>query len=386
MKLVFCARKIIGKGGIERVLSHRLNYFIEKFNYDITLITTDNNSIVYGKELPFYYFNPKIRMIDLSINYIEIANKNLNFIEKFFYKKKMYSKHLLMLNKVIENIQPDILISLGESSSNICYRINYPCKKILEHHFSKQYSLGLLEVNNFWDQIKVLYREYREKYYMNKYDKFLVLTNEDKENWGNNKKIEVINNPLTFNLKEISSCKNKKIISVGRLEIVKGFDILIEVWKKVNEKYKDWILEIYGEGSLRNDLQSQINSLKLSNRIILKGNEKNIKEKYLESSIYVMSSRYEGFGMVLIEAMACGLPVVSFDSPCGPKDIIRDNENGFLCKFSDINEMADKILYLIENEEKRIEMGKKSKELSFEYSEEKIMNKWQELFNDLIER
>ena len=382
MKLVFCTPQIIGSGGVERVLAQRLNYFVEKFGYDVTVITTENNSIIYENKPPFFYFNSKIKIIDLKISYTNVLN--CNFIKKKIKINLLKSNHLKKLNAIVNEIKPDILISLGDIDRTISYKVNYSCKKILEHHVSKKYFTGELTANNFFDKLKVTYREYREKQYLNKYDEFLVLTEEDKKAWGDNR-IKVINNPLPFDSKEISTCKNKKIISVGRLEKEKGFDILIDVWKKVNEKHPDWILEIYGEGSLRKKLQEKIDLLNLEDSLILKGNEKNIQSKYLENSIYVMSSRYEGFGMVLIEAMSCGLPLISFDCPYGPKDIIKDGENGFLVEFGNIEEMAEKINYLIENEDKRIKMGKKSKELSYNYSEEKIMNQWKELFKNLLE-
>ena len=382
MKLVFCTPQIIGSGGVERVLAQRLNYFVEKFGYDVTIVTTENNSRIYKNKFPFFYFNSKIKIIDLKISYTNVLN--CNFIKKKIKINLLKSNHLKKLNAIVNEIKPDILISLGDIDRTISYKVNYSCKKILEHHVSKKYFTGELTANNFFDKLKVTYREYREKQYLNKYDEFLVLTEEDKKAWGDNR-IKVINNPLPFDSKEISTCKNKKIISVGRLEKEKGFDILIDVWKKVNEKHPDWILEIYGEGSLRKKLQEKIDLLNLEDSLILKGNEKNIQSKYLENSIYVMSSRYEGFGMVLIEAMSCGLSLVSFDCPCGPKDIIKDGENGFLVKFGNIDKMAEKINYLIENEDKRIKMGKKSKELSYNYSEEKIMNQWKELFKNLLE-
>ena len=382
MKLVFCTPQIIGSGGVERVLAQRLNYFVEKFGYDVTVITTENNSIIYENKPPFFYFNSKIKIIDLRINYIDVLS--CSFIKNKIKINLLKSNHLKRLNTIVNEIKPDILISLGDVDRNITYKSNYKCKKILEHHVSKKCFTGELTKNNFLDKLKIKYREYREKSYITKYDKFLVLTEEDKKAWGDNR-IKVINNPLPFDSKEISTCKNKKIISVGRLEKEKGFDILIDVWKKVNEKHPDWILEIYGEGSLRKKLQEKIDLLNLEDSLILKGNEKNIQSKYLENSIYVMSSRYEGFGMVLIEAMSCGLPLISFDCPYGPKDIIKDGENGFLVEFGNIEEMAEKINYLIENEDKRIKMGKKSKELSYNYSEEKIMNQWKELFKNLLE-
>lgn len=382
MKLVFCTPQIIGSGGVERVLAQRLNYFVEKFGYDVTVITTENNSIIYENKPLFFYFNSKIKIIDLRINYIDVLS--CSFIKNKIKINLLKSNHLKRLNTIVNEIKPDILISLGDVDRNITYKSNYKCKKILEHHVSKKCFTGELTKNNFLDKLKIKYREYREKSYITKYDKFLVLTEEDKQAWGD-ERIKVVNNPLPFDSEEVSNCKNKKIISIGRLDEQKGFDILIDVWKKVNAKHPDWILEIYGEGSLRKKLQEKIDLLNLEDSLILKGNEKNIQSKYLENSIYVMSSRYEGFGMVLIEAMSCGLPLISFDCPCGPKDIIKDGENGFLVEFGNIEEMAEKINYLIENEEKRIEMGKKSKELSCNYSEEKIMKQWKELFENLLE-
>lgn len=390
MKLVFCIAGTINYGGMERVLSQRVNYFVEKFGYDITIITTENDSKVYKNKSPFFYFSPKIKIIDIGIKYADFFEQNngegiYNFIKRQIKLKKIRKKHLLLLNENLKNIKPDILVCMGQHDRVIGSKVSFPCKKILENHFNKQFFTQELENKNFFGRIKSLGKTYMEYSNIKKYDEFLVLTDEDKKAWGN-EKIKVISNPLSFVSEKVSNCKNKKIISVGRLSNEKGFDILIEVWKKVREKHKDWILEIYGEGYLRKELQDKIDSLNLRNTLILKGNEKDIKAKYLENSVYVMSSRFEGFGMTLIEAMSCGLPLVSFDCPYGPRKIIKNGENGFLVKFGNINEMAEKINYLIENEDKRIEMGKKSKELSYDYSEEKIMNQWKELFENLVKR
>lgn len=381
MKLVFCIKGTKNSGGMEKVLSQRVNYLVKNFGYDITIITTENNNSRFQTKNSFFYFDPKIRILDLEIDYFNCIN--FNIIKRNFVKKQKNYLHLKRLNKIIEQIKPDILVSLGDLDRFILYKVSFPCKKILEHHFDKKTFTGERKFNTFFGKILSFYGNYREKKLINKYDEFLVLTYEDKEAWKDNK-IKVINNPLPFNSKKISSCKNKKIISIGRLDEQKGFDILIDVWKKINEKHYDWILEVYGEGSLRKELQDKIDSSNLTDTLILKGNEKNIQSKYLESSIYVMSSRYEGMPMVLLEAMSCGLPLVSFDCPCGPKDIIKDGENGFLIKFGNIDEMVEKINYLIENEDKRIDMGKKSKELSYNYSEEKIMNQWKNLYENFL--
>ena len=149
------------------------------------------------------------------------------------------------------------------------------------------------------------------------------------------------------------------------------------------KKYPDWTLEIYGEGTEREKLEKKINKLGLENSFLLKGVEKNIQNKYLESSIYVMSSRFEGMPMVLLEAMSCGLPVISFDCPCGPRDMIKYNENGFLIEFGNIKEMANKIEELIANEEKRKLFGKNARKSIQKYSKDKIMEEWIKLFENI---
>ena len=152
------------------------------------------------------------------------------------------------------------------------------------------------------------------------------------------------------------------------------------------KKYPDWSLEIYGEGPERENLQNKINKLDLGKSFLLKGVEKNIVNKYLESSFYVMSSRFEGMPMVLLEAMSCGLPVISFDCPCGPRDMIKDNENGFLIEFGNIEKMAKKIEELIITEEKRKLFGKNAKRNVQIFSQDKVMNQWKELFESMVRR
>lgn len=246
---------------------------------------------------------------------------------------------------------------------------------IKEFHISRNKNLEFNKKNIFKEKI--------EKHFFSKYSKIIILTNEDKKNW-NLPNVEVIFNSLPFNIDIYPKYESKKIISVGRLDKQKGYDILIDVWNKISKKYPEWTLEIYGDGPEKEKLQDKINKLKLQETFILRGATTNIQEKYLESSIYVMSSRYEGMPMVLLEAMECGLPVVSFDCPCGPKDIIKDNQDGYLVKFGDIEGMVEKIEILIKDEEKRKIFGKRAKENIQRFSQDKIMQQWKELFEKLM--
>ena len=177
-----------------------------------------------------------------------------------------------------------------------------------------------------------------------------MLTNGNKKEWKLNNLL-VIPNPLSFypENNQLSTLENKKVLAVGKHSYQKGFDRLIKSWKHVSERYPNWELDIYGTINESMGLEKLAKSLNLDHSINLYPPEKNIGEKYKEASIYVMSSRYEGFGMVLTEAMAYGVPCVSFDCPFGPSDIISHNKNGMLVENGHIETLSESIIKLIEN-------------------------------------
>jgi glycosyltransferase involved in cell wall biosynthesis len=162
--------------------------------------------------------------------------------------------------------------------------------------------------------------------------------------------------------------------------------LLIDAWAQVAPRHPDWVLRIYGDGGLRSDLQAQVDRLDITETCRLEPTSSDIAEKYADSSIFVLSSRYEGFGMVLTEAMACGLPVVSFDCPCGPKDIIRDREDGLLVANGNIQELAASIEYMITHDGERKQMAKQALVNVQRFQMEEVSQAWMRLFKTLTHK
>ena len=216
------------------------------------------------------------------------------------------------------------------------------------------------------------------------YDKFVLLTQEDAQNWKGLHNIKVIPNSCAFQYPVPASLENKKVIGVGRYSYEKGFDRLIKAWSIVNKKTEGWELHLIGEGELRNELQELINELGLHQTAFLDGFSSNIQNEYPDASIFVLSSTNEGFPLSLLEAQAAGLPLISFACPCGPRDLITDGENGYLVRDGDIEGLADRIIDLIEHPEKRKEMGRKAFEHAKNFTEENVMKKWTDLFDELL--
>jgi glycosyltransferase involved in cell wall biosynthesis len=213
--------------------------------------------------------------------------------------------------------------------------------------------------------------------------KFVVLTRGNTEEWKSLKNLQVIPNPLSFYPEQSSTLQNMKVIAVGKQGYQKGFDRLLKSWKIVNERHPAWQLEIYGTIAPEFKLEEQAKNLNIDKSVFFFPPEKDIQSKYMEASIYVMSSRFEGFGMVLIEAMACGVPCVSFDCNYGPSDIIEDAVDGFVVPNGDCDSLANSIIKLITNETLRTTMGEKAKENVKRFLPETIVQQWDELFKTI---
>ena len=379
MKIIYCTHSVCNPGGMERVLVNKVTYLVEKLHWDVSIVTTDQ------KNRPAFYSLPSgVKMTDLGINYSD-DNVKSPMGKIVGYLKRRW-KHRRLLTDLLQKEKADIVVSLYPSESSFIPDIKDDSKKVLELHFCKFFRLqygrsGLLGLIDKW-------RTKQDERLVHKFDKFVVLTNEDKGYWGNLHNIEVIPNAAMNMSGHFSDVTSHRVIAVGRLDYQKGFDRLIQAWELIQKdnRYADWCLDIFGQGEWHNMLQEMITSRGLEKTARINQPTNNIGNEYAHSSLIVMTSNYEGFGMVLVEAMACGVPAVAFDCKCGPKDIIKHRENGLLVDNGNIEGLADAMMEVMGNEDFRKMLSENARKIVSTYSEDVVMGKWIGLFNSLIEK
>jgi len=378
-KIVYVTPALYMAGGVERVLTLKANYFAEHYGYDITIILTE------GKDKPYFYpLSPKIKVINYDLNFEELWTCSfLKKIRVYLPKQRRFKK---LLTAELMRIRPDITISLLRRDINFITGIKDGSKKIGELHVNR------VNYRSFDGEQSNVVKRLFEKFWMKnlvshlrKLDKFIVLTHEDRAAWPELSDVEVIPDPLSFVPNKISPLTEKRVIAVGRYHYQKGFDLLLKAWKIVENKCPDWQLAIYGQGN-REPYQQLADDLGLvPTRLQLYGPSSDIQKEYIDSSIFVFSSRYEGFGMVLVEAMVCGLPVVSYACPCGPRDIIEDGIDGILVERDNIEALAHHLLSIINDEKKRKAMSIAAQKKATTFQIDLIANRWQRLFEEIVE-
>ena len=373
MKIIYCIAGTCHSGGMERVLANKANY-LTGHGYEVVIVTTDQQGLP-----PFFPLDGQIRCIDLGINYEE--NNGKSFANKLLHYPLKQYRHQKRLAAILKQEKPDITVSMFCNDAGFITRINDGSKKVLEIHFSKfkrlQYNRkGLWRLADLW-------RSKQDEKTVRRFDKFVVLTEEDKGYWGNLPNITVIPNANTFATSQAAALENKKVIAIGRYTYQKGFERLIEAWNILSPGFPGWKLDIIGNGEERDKLQDLIHAYHLDGQVTLVSPTKSIDKVYLDASVLVMSSRYEGLPMVLLEAQAFGLPIVSFACKCGPKDIVANGETGFLVEENDIEGLARQLVKVMKDKNLRKQMGRKAKEASLRYAEDAVMAKWTALFDSL---
>ena len=378
LKIVYITPQLYTADGVARVLTMKANYFAEKFNYDITIILTE------GKDKPlFYQLSDKIHVVNLDLNFEEIWH--LSFVKKAMIYLKKQHKYKYLLTKELMQLRPDITVTLLRREINFINDIKDGSKKIGEMHILRSHFRNF-EKNqtNAFKELFSKYWNYRLIGKLKQLERMIVLTEKDCKAWTELDNVIAIPNPLPFTPKTVSPLTEKRVIAVGRYYQEKGFDLLLESWAKIYMTHPEWRLEIFGDGDkamyeeIRDKLGIPVSSCKLN------GRTNDIAQEYVNSSIFVCSSRFEGFGMVLVEAMACGLGVISFDCPWGPSSILANGEDGILVENGNTNSLAEAIKSLMDHPDKLNTMAQKAIVNVKRFQMDKIAYQWKELLENLV--
>lgn len=374
MRIAYCIESMAGKGGMEKIVSQKANYLSDKLGYTVDIITARQGN----NKCPFF-LSQNVQIIDLGVPFNSGGSR---------FQKSPYKKWHKKLEEYLYNSDYDIVISTGGKDLDFLYKINDSSVKIAEYHFSFN-TIGYWEKNrrkNIIGKIIGQIKTFRAILNAAKYDRFVVLSNSEYILWSRFlRNCEYIYNSIDIPPTECPYQPNSKIvITAGRLDPLKGHDYLIQSWKYINEKYSDWKLHIFGEGNTTK-LQQLIDKLGLQNSISLLGHSNNLPREFCDASFFVLSSRIEGFGLVIAEAQACGLPVVSYDTPTGPAEIINNNIDGILvAEVGDIQGLSSAIELLIKSPNIRKDMSTKAKINAQRFDKSRIMDKWDKLFKELV--
>lgn len=377
LKLVYITPALYMAGGVERVLTLKANYFAEQFGYDITIILTE------GKDKPLFYpLSNKIKVINLNIGFEELWT--CSFIKKIFVYLKKQRQFKKMLTKELMSIRPDITISLLRREINFINEIKDGSRKIGEMHINRA------NYRNYNTEkvclIKKLFAKFWSSnllHHLQKLDKLVVLTDRDRESWVELNNVVTIPDPLSLSPTIISPLTEKRVVAIARYSHEKGIDLLLKAWSIVEKQRLDWRLDVFGDGD-RASYEQLIDELKINRKSCqLHGRTDDVEKEYCNSSIFVLSSRFEGFGMVLTEAMACGLPVVAFDCPWGPRSIITDGGDGILVENGNVEALASSLSKLMSDEILRQSMSKAGLKNVRRFSIDYVADQWRRLFESL---
>lgn len=358
MKLCYFYTDVTLKGGIERVLSLLISEQIKNPDLEITLVSQYKTF-----DAPHYEFP-----VDLNICYL--SDSPYDGRPASFHRLWLQLRNLKKVRSFFKNNLFDVIVSQAFPNAFTLFLSGVDTQRVIseEHVFYGYYNKLIRGLRTF------IYRKFRA---------VVVLTEKDRQCFLRHiSNVWTIPNPVVLSERNHALLLNKKIISVGRLEYQKGYDTLIRVFDNVHRLYPEWVLEIYGEGTLKESLQRQIDASDLTEVFLLKGTTDKVYERMRDASFFVMSSRFEGFGMALVEAMSQGVPCVSFDCPNGPSDIITDEKDGLLVENQNEMALAKKIERLIENESLRKQLGHNAYDKVEIFSIDRIVDMWNKLYEN----
>lgn len=381
-KIAFCTPALYSTGGVERVVSFKASFFAEQLGYDVTIIVTEGR----GRDC-YFPLSDRVKVINFELGFEELWR--VSFLKKVFLyliKQRQYKR---LLKTELMRIRPDITISMLRREINFLTDIQDGSKKIGELHVNRA-NYRNFEANDS-NGLKRLFARFWMKSLVGKLkrlDQLVVLTDKSKAAWPELSNVTVIPDPITIEVKsekvKSEKCVNR-VVTIGRYAYQKGYDLLLQAWAEISrirdlENGEEWSLDIFGQGNQTDYRQLMVELGIDTDRCHLNGPVEDVVKVYQDSSIFVLSSRFEGFGMVLVEAMACGLPVVSFDCPAGPDEIITDGVDGLLVPSGDVHALAEKLMVLMSDENLRRRLGQQARQTAQRYDMATLADQWETLF------
>lgn len=376
MKIVYCISAMFKSGGIERVIANKVNYLVN-YGYEACIITTDQ-----AGRPDFFPIDERVERVDLGLNYDQFDE--LSPWKRYWKTYQLRSQHKARLEAELKRLHADITVSVWRQEASFLPDLKDGSRKILELHSAKA-TAELMhpaesKLRRFIGRLRVVQQERVAA----RYDRFVILTHEEKPLWKGFSNLRVIPNALPFSPQKRADVSAKHLIAVGRMEYQKNFPELLQIWSRVVPDFPEWQLHLYGSGWMLDFLKRQAKELGVASQVSFEGAVSDMETAYASSSVYLMTSHYEGLPMVLLEAQSVGLPAVSYMCPSGPRDIITDGKDGFLVGQYDQVAFAERLRTLMQDEELRRSMGQAAEVASHRYDLDVIMPQWLSLFNELV--
>lgn len=354
----------------------------ERLGWEVVLLTYEQN----GEPCP-YPLSPKVKCVDLGVRLY--AAYRSDYPIRYFRKQLLRRKLTLAIREFLRNFHADIVVCTDKDAheQQALVAAHTTERLVIEAHTGmvdhlmqeRQTTVWFRKLNSHWNLLKL-------KFSVGKFDALIALTPEDAVCWQPYVRAEVIPNALPVYPAQVAVAKQefRRVISVGRLNRQKGHDLLLQAWQEVEQQHPDWHLDIYGDGNDRQMLNDLIRKLNIKN-VRVNDSQSDIYSEYMRSDFLVCSSRWESFGLILIESMSCGVPVVSFDCDNGPRNIISDGRNGLLARAGDVAHLAERMNWMIEHPEQRAQMATEARHSASRFRQEEVLDRYAGFYQSLLE-
>lgn len=382
MRILIIHRSFALVGGAERVIIDKANYLSDQ-GHEVMLVSYEQGQ----HPLP-YVLQQNVKFVDLDCRFFTLSKYSLfNRLLKFFRLKQ---KLKASLKQTISDYSPNVIVLASDWQFLIGLVLSAAGSIPVIAEFHNAYDFITKKIGDVKNGMKAKVTEFYYRSSLKHFERcacLVSLTENDARHWRNHSKhVVVIPNPVTLYPETINDIPKEdgRILCVGRLNDQKRIDRLVTAFSMISDKYPNWHVDVFGEGDKKTALQEQVNRCHLQNRFILHEPTKTIYDEYKRSQFLVLSSAYEGRPLVLIEAMACGLPCVSFDCPSGPAEIIDDGVTGLLAADGDVVDLAAKMEWMIRHDKERVIMGHKAYVAAAIYKPSNIMREWENLYASFV--